>query len=389
MVGIALRCGFALGLHVRNEDPLASSHKKELLANIWWSLYSLERTLSIVTGRPSIIVDSTCSVPLPDPTSTDVDPAYADLTYESRRESMSQPGSTKPATIQHVMQPYSGLAQMEPSRASYFHAVVTLSIITQNILTTLYSAGTMIRSPSDLKQDIVQLRHRLEHWTTVLPSEFKSDLSPTRLPGNFSRESTLLAFQVCSANMLLARPYLTERSPSWAEQNEALFAKTMANSGIEAAKSMIALLPENGPFETAYDQGPWWCLTHHVMQAVSTFMLSLCYQPSHFHSNESLFEQAKKGMVFLQRLRDPLSERACQIAFISISSAAKRLNYDVPDLTQLETQGSLSFIPSEDLALAQVNTGIEYMSAPAYDSAPMMLVGAIMPDPYYGTGNNQ
>jgi hypothetical protein len=65
VVGMALRFAQALSLHVRNEDPTASELKREVLVRMWWSLYTLDRQLSIITGRPSVMVDSNCSVTLP------------------------------------------------------------------------------------------------------------------------------------------------------------------------------------------------------------------------------------------------------------------------------------------------------------------------------------
>jgi hypothetical protein len=65
LVGTALRYAWAIGLHVGKEDPSAPALGDESLARTWWSLYSLEQTLSTITGRPSMTIDAFDSIPLP------------------------------------------------------------------------------------------------------------------------------------------------------------------------------------------------------------------------------------------------------------------------------------------------------------------------------------
>ena len=219
---MALRSAFSLGLHVRNEDPSASASKRQTLVQTWWSLYSLERTLSIITGRPSIIVDSCCSVPLPVAVSEEDPAGEMEAAHSMRTTNASSSTSAifsgssniasnasqisiRPRGTQHVN---SGL---------YFRAVVQLSIITQNILTSLYSAGTMIRSPTDIQQDTSLLSQRLDQWASSLPQEIRPD-EPLRKTLDVSgRERMLLRFQLCSCLLYTSpspRDGLLSRMPS-------------------------------------------------------------------------------------------------------------------------------------------------------------------------------
>jgi hypothetical protein len=61
----------------------------------------------------------------------------------------------------------------DANSASYFGAVVQLAIISQKILTSIYSAGTMIRSSGDIQQDTTLLGQRLDHWHASLPADFR------------------------------------------------------------------------------------------------------------------------------------------------------------------------------------------------------------------------
>lgn len=65
MIGISIRFALAVGLHLRNENPSADRAKKEGLARTWWCLHSIECLVSSITGRPPIIAEEQCTIPLP------------------------------------------------------------------------------------------------------------------------------------------------------------------------------------------------------------------------------------------------------------------------------------------------------------------------------------
>lgn len=337
VIGIALRFAYSLGLHVRNEDPSATAAKRETLVRTWWSLYSLERTLSIVTGRPSIIVDSCCSVPLPMPVpeeniSDDVEAVYrmrkgsATTLFAANTYSISSS-----VIIEHPQTPV-GLGTADANSGSYFRAVVQLSIITQNILTSLYSAGTMVRPPGEVQQDMAQLGQRLDQWLALLPVEFNFQEPHNRSNDKFIRERLLLGLQLSSARMLLTRPCLSGRRQTWRECNEASFASRMANNCVEAAKTTVAFLPDEPRPDLLYDHGPWWCLTHHIMQAISVFLLGLSHPSSTSQDSMTLVHYLKKAIRWLQNMQDPVAERAQSVALRIFESVARRYSLDVSDL---------------------------------------------------------
>jgi hypothetical protein len=67
MVGIAMRAAFSLGLHVQGSNPDQSipPTKRQNMIRTWWSLHSLESLLSSITGRPSIIPNEDITTPSP------------------------------------------------------------------------------------------------------------------------------------------------------------------------------------------------------------------------------------------------------------------------------------------------------------------------------------
>lgn len=342
VIGIALRFAYTLGLHVRNEDPSATAVKRETLVRTWWSLYSLERTLSIVTGRPSIIVDSCCSVPLPMPVIEEHICSQAEAAFRKRLGSTPGFSSTSRSWSSGPIDPPRtpvGLGTTEANSGSYFKAAVQLSIITQSIITSLYTASTATRTTSEKQHEMVQLSQSLEQWVLALPRELNF-----QDPGNgasvvFSRERVLLGIQLCSARMLLGRPYLNARRQAWRDGSEASFARRMGDGCIEAAKTVVDFLPEEPNAQFIYDQGPWWCIVHHMMQAVSVFLLGVSYPPSTSQDSVLLMHYVEKLIRWLSVMQDPVAERAYRIAISTFEAVSRRNTLSVGGLWKADAAG--------------------------------------------------
>lgn len=349
VVGLALRFAYSLGLHVRNQDPSASAPKREVLVRVWWSLYSLERQLSIITGRPSVVVDSCCSVPLPMPLSEDQISGESSAVNRMRRPSSSSTTSSattsptfaspRSASWTDFPQTPMGFGAVEANSGAYFKATVQMGIITQSILSSLYTAGTMIRSASEIQRDIIQLGRRLDEWATSLPAEFNFQIrrsgvsTPSRA---FFRERTLLGFQFCSARVLLTRPCLGGLWLPGKDGKDATvpisFFRNMAVICVDAAKMEIDFLPDQPNPLFVYEYGPWWNIVHHVMQAFTSFLLALSYSQLAPPDSHVLAGYAKKSIRWLRSMNDPLAARAYRVAFKSLELVANRLSLDVSDL---------------------------------------------------------
>ncbi|EPY51720.1 transcription factor [Schizosaccharomyces cryophilus OY26] len=63
--GLALTAAVANGLHRSCENPDIDPKTKELRNRLWWSVYTMDRLISIATGRPLSIADSECDAALP------------------------------------------------------------------------------------------------------------------------------------------------------------------------------------------------------------------------------------------------------------------------------------------------------------------------------------
>jgi hypothetical protein len=136
MIGLSLRLALALGLHLRNEDPLLDDAKREPLVRTWWCLHSIECLVSSITGRPPVIGNDDCTVPLPQtpgrlPTRDN---------SASRQTSRVRTSYSSPQTTTSSENSDSRRGSMDESH--YLHTYVNLTLISQNILLTLYSPRT-------------------------------------------------------------------------------------------------------------------------------------------------------------------------------------------------------------------------------------------------------
>ncbi|KAF2678676.1 hypothetical protein K458DRAFT_394724 [Lentithecium fluviatile CBS 122367] len=346
-VGMALRFAQALGLHVRNEDPSASGPKREVLVRIWWSLYSLDRQLSVITGRPSVIVDSNCSVTLPLPLSEEQvnDTIHAAarisrLSSSSAVSALTSPTYTGPYPMTGIEPPHTptGFARPDANSGSFFRAIVQMATITQTILSSLYSASTMIRSPGELQQDISQLNQRLDNWAGSLPAEFDFHMrrsgmgTPLR---NFYRERVLLGFQFYGARILLTRPCLGGFGPGRDGRSPTAsvsFLHNMAVLCVEAAKAELDLLPDHPDARFISKNGPWWSNVHHLTQAVAAILLALSSSSYAFEDPVVLASYAKKAIRWLRSMYDRLAERAYLVALNAFRVVASKLALDITDL---------------------------------------------------------
>jgi hypothetical protein len=325
IVGLALRFAYLLGLHVRNEDASALVEKRETFVRTWWSLYSLERTLGIVTGRPSITVNTFCSVPLPLPV-----PGNGNTTGTTREHPTPYlgPGPEFRISTDESTLFLEDSTPKEPNSGSYFKAVVTLSIIVQDISSSLYSVATMIRPSKELQVEVTHLEQRLEEWAHLLPPQFNFQIRDIETDVRFIRERTTLRFQLCSAKMLLTRPYLSGRKQQYRGNEEANFSNRMGNICIEAAKSMVDFFPENSNGRVVYGQGPWWCIVHYMMQAVAVFLLGLSNPTCTSHKGAMMVQYARRTIRYLQSMEDPLALRASYIALETFDTVMRHRFWD-------------------------------------------------------------
>ncbi|KAH6612982.1 fungal-specific transcription factor domain-containing protein [Boeremia exigua] len=329
IVGTALRFAYRLGLHVDNNDTTIPEAEQEIMRRTWWSLYSLEQNLCATTGRPSIIVESFCSVPLPVPVTEKQAIATG---YRMCDDSASLVFRTqdRPPNISKLALESVASNTTNTNPGSFFTATVQLYMIIQDILTSLYSANSLVRAAQETQQTMVDLGQRLDQWALSLPKEFNfHELTTENI--EFNRERVLIGFQACSARMMLTRPCLGAQGEVWKEGVEASFARRMGDGCIEAAIMIVDFLPDQPSSGFMYGQGPWWCVVHYLMQAVSIFWLGLSYPYVKPHDGMTLVRYTKKVGRCLQAMHDPMAQRAFRVVKNLVESLPSQWSSGVPD----------------------------------------------------------
>ena len=342
VVGMALRFAQALGLHIRNEDPTASGPKREVLVRIWWSLYSLDRQLSIITGRPSVTVDSSSSVTLPLPLSEDqiirTMSGSPRISRPSSSSTMPSPVYTGPQPMSGIETPHAfvGVARADANAGSYFKAVAQMATITQTILSSLYSASTLVRALGELQHDINHLSQRLDNWIASLPAEFDFQNRGADVDTPGCRERMLLGFQFYGAKILLTRPCLGRMGQSSRDARTPTaspsFLQSVALLCVEAAKAELDLLPDQPDAQFIYQYAPWWNCVHHLTQAAASLLLALSSPLFAFQDHGVLASYAKKAIRWLRSMCDGLAYRAYLVAMSAFEAVANRLCLDMTDL---------------------------------------------------------
>lgn len=317
-VGHTIRHAIALGLHLRVGTD-GDNSQQQLRSRIWWSLYSLEQLLGDFTGRPTSIVDSDIAIPL--------GLAYGNELARSPRQRLP--------TAQDVQQ--SLLDQSPPgpwgvqySPHLYFVCRVRLSIIGHKIRTSLYASGKMDDAWSRVQHQMREYAEELAQWSADLPEEMSlpqtvdigsSDLRDGQLLGPLE-----LAMAYQSTRMVLFRPCLCHLDGVIAGESTASyhFNKEAAISCISAARSLLALLPNEAANTRGSKILPWWSLLHYIVQAGAVLILELCLGTEHMPSQvQPLLEEVGKVMAWLAEMAaDSLSAWRCWKIFRTLLNQA-------------------------------------------------------------------
>ncbi|KAK7177960.1 hypothetical protein PSPO01_15991 [Paraphaeosphaeria sporulosa] len=326
VIGHSLRYAYALGLHMRNENRAATILQKEIIARIWWGLYSLEGTISTIVGRPTFLIEDFCSVPLPLPLPIEqiLDEAQQNETCEYFSMSSIQVDSVT----------------SQPSNAgSYLRSRVQIGRITQEINIELYSPAVVAKSWKHMQQTMARLYEKLEAWLASLPSGLS--FAQTNVDSSFQRERQILQILYIENKILITRPCLCRFDTRIVNQTQAAddFNKRTARICVEAANAMADLLPDCIDVTHLYKMGPWWSVVHNLMQGLVVLLLEMSYNTVHFQEGKEILAPAKKLLrgLRLMATRNQTAERAYAIAFRALKDLASKSNADISDIIWEDT----------------------------------------------------
>lgn len=145
LISIALRSGYAIGLHRWLDGFGLSKSELEQRQLVFWVAYTLEKSMCFRIGRPSAINDEDIGVPIP-----------SESLLEGRSMGISVPSN--------------------PDRKFYtFRATCFIALIESRVCSELYSARSWMRSPNERLQRISRLDQELQEWKDSIPIELRPE----------------------------------------------------------------------------------------------------------------------------------------------------------------------------------------------------------------------
>jgi hypothetical protein len=329
VIGIALRFAQALGLHIRNEDRTVTVDRKEILLHIWWAVYSLEGVIGTIVGRPSFVAEDYCSAPLPLPLTI---AQLTDGTLTRQLYNRYRATSLHQGHLQTISS-----ASEEANPGSYLKSRVQVVRITQRVMSQLYSARTVTKSWKHVQESIAGLCGELDTWSTKLPSGF--NFTQPNADKTHQRESLILQMHYLGTKIIITRPCLCRLDSRITNQSKSSdeFNKNTARICVDAAKAISDLIPDLVDAIFLYQTGPWWCLIHNFMQALTVLLLEMSYGTVHLSEHsEEILPSAKKIIRLLRTMkeRNRIAERAYTMALEILKKFAPRMHLNISDLLE-------------------------------------------------------
>jgi hypothetical protein len=309
-LGHALRHATALGLHLRVADNTISSSDRVRRARTWHSLYCLEILVSEVTGRPRAVAVSDITTPIDileaaigsaERSSHTATQYGADA--DSRRQWLAfmqkgRQGSHFMLEGQRPLRSLIGIGTGHPQ--SHFTHRIRLCFISHSIGTALYSANED-QSWSDLQDQTNRLEGELVHWQRNLPPELTMQgLHTPRMDPRSKLELAMYYYSVC---MILYRPCLCNIEIDNESPQSKSFDLLSARKCVEAAISLVELMPNAQTAQEGFLLLPWWALLHYTSQAIAVLLLEMCLNTVHFQGElDRLVVSLKRAMLYLYRM---------------------------------------------------------------------------------------
>ncbi|KAJ5819239.1 hypothetical protein N7474_004830 [Penicillium riverlandense] len=369
--GGAVRGALALGLHLRNMGMCTSDTSKEIRYRVWWSLYTLEHLLAVITGRPSCIIDSSCTTPLPVPFdecdfqrdevaqlistagrgSNHLDRISANSNSAASLDSSAESdGNTAPAESDTKVNRADYLRSLPPCMSLYFLQLTSLTTIAKRMTVKLYSPEAQ-QSPWASTEFIIQsLMLEIDSWFMNLPAAY--DFTSTQTSQCPLSQRIGLAFLFYSTKIGIARPCLCRLDSSHpeGERTHEFCSKTAAEC-VEAACHMLTLFPDTPDAALLYRMSPWWCTLHYLMQTSTVLLLELALKVQHVPEKASMvLKAAKKSLDWLAALSktNMASKRAWKLCEGFLRRLAPHVGINMSDFPDSDEVREISVLDAAD-----------------------------------------
>ncbi|KAJ5491323.1 hypothetical protein N7539_002890 [Penicillium diatomitis] len=380
LAGSAVRGALGLGLHLQNVGGCTSDTSKEIRYRVWWSLYNIEHLLGVMTGRPSCIMDGSCTTPLPVPfdesdfqkedvaqlisvagrgasspldrVSLNGNTANLDSTADSDSGESTSAGDQKRSRAEY-------LKCLPPCMSLYFLQLTSLAIIAKRMTTKLYSPEALQSPWASIEFTIQSLTLSIDSWFMNLPPAY--DFTSTQSSQCPVGQRMGLAFLFYSTKIGIARPCLCrpDASPSEDSKVREFCGKTAAEC-VESACHMLTLFPDNLDAALLHRMSPWWCTLHYLMQATTVLLMELAFRSRHVPDKANMvLKAARKAVEWLAVIgkKSTASARAWKICDGFLRRLTPSAEIDIGDVSDNEDSTGNSLFDASSDALDPFETG--------------------------------
>lgn len=275
-----------------------------------------------MTGRPSCIVESTCTTPLPVPfdesdfqkdevarlisspsrggpsqlariaVNSSTSSLKASLECDSDDAAVTNPKDPTASNTEYIK-------SLPPCMSLYFLQLTTLTSIAKRTTNKLYSPEA-VRAPwASTEFAIRSLMLEIDTWFMNLPTPY--DFTSTQTPQCPTGQKMGLAFLFYSTKIGITRPCLCRLDGVCSQGEKAYdFCSKTAAECVESACHMLNLFPETPDTSQLYKMCPWWCTLHFLMQATTVLLLELAFGTQHVPEKASTVSKAaRKALEWL------------------------------------------------------------------------------------------
>ncbi|KAE8149445.1 fungal-specific transcription factor domain-containing protein [Aspergillus avenaceus] len=351
LCGSAVRGALGLGLHLLNVGSCTSDTSKEIRYRVWWSLYTLDHRLSVMTGRPSCIVDGACTTPLPVP--------YDESDFRKEpvmrlisRSTQDSPKQFEPPSDSSCNSDFQAVTASKcsqtnistPCKSLYFLQLIKLTSIAKRMTNKLYSPEGVIKPWSSIEFAIRGLMLDLDSWLMNLPTAY--DFTSTQTSQSSANYRMSLALTFYSTKIGITKPCLHRiESNSENTRSEELCRKAAVEC-VESACHVLRLLPDPPDAVLLHKVSPWWCILHFLMQATAVLLFELTYHAQHVPEKAAMVSKAaKKSYDWLKAMSvtSIASEKAfrlCDGFLHQLGHDASTDTFNIPCIANFSTQVS-------------------------------------------------
>ncbi|KAF7628590.1 hypothetical protein AFLA_003944 [Aspergillus flavus NRRL3357] len=300
LCGSAVRSALSLGLHLRNIGTCTSDTSKEIRYRVWWALYTLEHRLSVMTGRPSCIIDVACTTPLPVPfdESDFRKESVMRLINRSTPEDLGQPGpASNSSPNSNLRKTGKGMESADanaaaPCKSLYFLQLIKLTSIAKRMTSKLYNPDGVEKAWSSMEFAIRGLMLDLDSWLINLPAAY--DFTSTHTSQGSATHRMSLALTFYSTKIGITKPCLRRIESSALGDKSEEFCRKAAAECVESACHMLRLFPEPLEASLLHKLSPWWCILHFLMQATAVLLIELSFHVQHVPEKAAMVSKAAK-----------------------------------------------------------------------------------------------